>query len=126
MKNEEKKVNNTEENGRPLTEEELKKVTGGSMKKIANEGRAVKGSDDQYKLLRKIIMETKKELDTIKKEVENLNEKLSELDDEEMAKVSGGLSDDMAKRVIRGDYGNGQERRRSLREAGFDYGNVKN
>ena len=71
-------------------------------------------------------MKSKEELNTLKEEFETLNQKLCELTDEELEQVTGGLSDDMANRVIRGDYGNGQERRRSLREAGFDYGDVNN
>ena len=35
-------------------------------------------------------MKTKKELDAIKEEVETLNKKLAELNDEEMAYISGG------------------------------------
>ena len=34
---------------------------------------------------------TKEELDTLKKEVEELNEKLRELTDEELEQVTGGL-----------------------------------
>ena len=61
-----------------------------------------------------------------KNELKLETEGCDKLTDEQMEQVSGGLSDDMANRVLRGDYGNGQERRRSLREAGFDYGDVKN
>ena len=37
-------------------------------------------------------MKTKEELDALKEEVENLNKKLSELTDEELAQVTGGLA----------------------------------
>ena len=33
---------------------------------------------------------------------------------------------DIASRVIRGDYGNGAERARRLRDDGYDYGRVQN
>ena len=35
-------------------------------------------------------MKTKEELDALKEDVENLNKKLSELTDEELAQVTGG------------------------------------
>ena len=38
-------------------------------------------------------MKTREELNALKKEVEALNEKLHELNEEELAQVSGGLKD---------------------------------
>ena len=38
-------------------------------------------------------MKAKEELNALKEEVENLNKKLAELTDEELAQVSGGLKD---------------------------------
>ncbi len=39
-------------------------------------------------------MKTKEELTALKKEVEALNKKLAELNEEELAQVSGGRADD--------------------------------
>lgn len=33
---------------------------------------------------------------------------------------------DIAREVIRGDWGNGEERKRRLRAAGYDYGLIQN
>ena len=33
---------------------------------------------------------------------------------------------DVAREVIRGDWGNGEERKRRLRKAGYDYGLIQN
>ena len=43
-------------------------------------------------------MKTTEELNVIKEEVEALNKKLAELNDEEMAYISGGLNDENSNR----------------------------
>ena len=69
-------------------------------------------------------MKTKEELNALKQEVEAMNSRLRDLTDEELAQVAGGS--DMEDRVIRGDYGNGEERAYNLRQAAYDYGRVQN
>lgn len=72
-------------------------------------------------------MKSKKELSDLKEEVETVSRKLHELTEDELAEVIGGSSGmDIAERVIRGDYGNGEERKYRLRADGYDYGLVQN
>ena len=45
-------------------------------------------------------MKTKEELNALKEEVENLNKKLAELSDEELAIVSGGNDDGLTRKPV--------------------------
>ena len=53
---------------------------------------------------------------------------IEKINDEVLGGVAGGMSKDLqvAYLVLRGDFGNGAERRRRLEAAGYDYDTVQN
>ena len=84
-------------------------------------------------------MKTKEELNALKKEVES-SEQYCEFTEEDLKDIAGGADTysmqgcrnpsncfcAVARKVIRGEYGNGEERKRRLREQGYDYGIIQN
>jgi len=57
-----------------------------------------------------------------------MSENIQKMSDEALGEVAGGMSRDLvaAYDVMNGRYGNGEERKRRLADAGYDYWTVQN
>lgn len=72
-------------------------------------------------------METTDGMNAMKEKTVVSDKHLAELSDEELNLVLGGCNYcDIAREVINGDWGTGEEQKRRLRAAGFDYGEIMN